>query len=153
MPASSRRMGRQRCCHCRPGATIWSPGAEAVMRIRCTPSRNPWDRSPACSYRITVAFPTFYNTGSLGFETRISKFTIPLRWNLLVFRNERTPQSEALSGSFTNARHIPNTHRTVLQKEVLNRQYMIGLAAEFRGVKLWMKVATAIFVCVSGTYP
>lgn len=48
---------------------------------------------------------------------------------------------------------VLETHRTVLQNDVLKRQYIIGFAAEFRGVKLWMKVATAMFVWVSGTYP
>jgi hypothetical protein len=36
---------------------------------------------------------------------------------------------------------------------VEKRQYITGFAAELRGAKLWMNVATAMFVCVSGTLP
>jgi hypothetical protein len=45
------------------------------------------------------------------------------------------------------------TYLTVLHMRVEKRQYIIGFAAEFRGAKLWMNVATAMFVCVSGTLP
>lgn len=54
-------MGRQRCCHCRPGATVWTTGAEAVMRIRCTPARNPRDRLHVPIEHTIVVFITLKN--------------------------------------------------------------------------------------------